>query len=450
MVLSKRRKNLSPKTSITFEKTRELLFGSKIADVNYWVDRGEIPLGTVYPYEYYNSSNGFSEIPDEDIVTMRFDKVAKGFDFTRRSPLNVLVLGGTGDGKGLMQKTAWYILQKAGFFITYIDPKSTEAGRAIVKWENSPRLPKYVEPEGIPLAHFMPYCSTANVGHIVHNFRVYSEDLRKIKEKGMWKGLGMKGSASVVSKLINGTYNGTNSNFVGRHVSTLAELKVAITELDDIEMPKISLGNALRVITDIEDFGLVAKGFPVLDQYKVWNEENKSVVISYNSMYSELMTFDIGLRIREASQYMMTKGNNYRPIMFFLDDASYYARDLQQVNFNFASEQILEIGNNYRSLGLQMWLSVQSLGIIDDNVAEGFKWKIVSPYFANPDALKKINIPNEVIEALKYNELVKDKSRYLTQWQLVTPEGDVIRFFPFTPPSNHFKNIHHVKESEDE
>jgi hypothetical protein len=161
------------------------------------------------------------------------------------------------------------------------------------------------------------------------------------------------------------------------------------------------------------------------------------------------MTFDIGQKIKESAKLYFTK-NNRTPIMWFLDDASYYAKEMKTiVPYNFAVQEIMEIGYNYRSLGISNCLAVQSLGIIDENVAETYRIKIISPLFQSIDQLSSINIPRKAINYLREGILVKDKKQHLMQMILIDEDNNVIPFFPFTPPCNHFTDIYHVKEDEE-
>ena len=78
-------------------------------------------------------------------------------------------------------KVAWSVLHKAGYFTLYIDPKSTDSGRARIKWDSDRLAPKMVA-EGIPWTHFIPAMATRGYEHLIHNFRVYASRLKDINE----------------------------------------------------------------------------------------------------------------------------------------------------------------------------------------------------------------------------------------------------------------------------
>lgn len=417
--------------NVFFEKTWGVLLGKPMDDVNFWIKKGRIPLGTLKPYEAYNG-----DIPYNDIVSIPFDDVS--VPMTSRRALNILMLGGSGDGKSLIMKLIWSVLHQAGYYCGYIDPKSTDSGRAVIKWESG-RLPPLMQAHGIPREHFMPVWATKNYQHLAHNFRIYSGRLSKISEREMWLGLGMTTiGASKVAKIIKNQENKI----------TLKRLKQALYELDKEEMPIGSFDAAMRVLTDIEDYQLVDDNVPPLNLLKEW-KSGKSVCVSYNNASKILMTYDIGLKIYESAQYYFTH-NNRNPIMWFLDDSSFYDQEFPEVKFNFSVQQTKEVGYNYRSLGINNTLAVQSLAIIDEGVAESYKIKLISPLFNGVDSLGQINIPKKAINYLKDNQLVRDKSEHLMQWLLITEDNDVVPFFPFTPPCNHFTEIYFPKEKKEE
>jgi hypothetical protein len=224
---------------------------------------------------------------------------------------------------------------------------------------------------------------------------------------------------------------------------TMKDIRGVIAEFDRHDLPAATYDNVLRILVDLEDYDMVNPEFQELDMLREWRD-GRSVCVSYNSTSRILMTFDIGLKIKQAARYYFTEGN-MNPIIFFLDDASYYAKDHPTVNYNLANEQIKEIGFNYRSLGVYNWLNVQSLGIIDEDVAESYKIKLISPKFQNPDSLNKINVPRKAINYLKDGVLVRDNENHILQWMLIDEDNEVIPFFPFTPPCNHFTEIYHPR-----
>lgn len=417
---------------VVFEKSWAKLLGDERATTDYWVNKNEIPLGTLRPYDFYKDQNS---IPSSDIVTIKFDPI--NTQLTARKLMNVLVLGASGDMKSIILKIAWGVLQRAGFYIVYFDPKSQDAARAVQGWNSSPRLPPYTEPEGISLAPYIPECSKANIMQIQHHFRKYARRISDINQREMWVGLGMTDQAAVqTAKLIREGYNKLSD--IKRELRMLA---------DDRVIEAQTLGNAFRIIDWIGDIGYLDDKVPSLDLYKTWSNEQKSVVISYNAISPSIMSFDVGLCVHQAKEYYFNR-NNRNPIIFFFDDGMFYADDIPNVRENFAKEQIKQIGFNYRSLGIYNFLAVQSLAIIDEAVAETYSVKLVSPYFANPDSLKKINIPQKAIDYIKDNVLVKDKKNHLVQWLKIDEDNNVTPFFNFTCQANHFKDIFTIKESE--
>lgn len=322
----------------------------------------------------------------------------------------------------------------------FITHNSTDSGRARSGWKSN-RLPPHMDAKGIDLQHFMPVWSLQNFEHLAHNFRHYSTRLSKISEREMWQGLGMTNiGASKTAKIIKRYINEFGD-------ISMSDLKEEIFNLSKEDLPSGSADAVIRVLTDMEDYEVVDDGVPEL---KLWNEWKKgySVCISYNSASRILMTFDIGMKIRESARLYFQGNRN--PVMWFFDDASYYAKEMKVVPFNFAVQEIKEIGFNYRSLGVYNVLAVQSLGIIDENVAETYKIKIISPLFQSVDQLSSINVPKKAIDYLRNGVLVKDKKRYLMQYLLVDEDNEVIPFFPFTPPVNHFSEVYHEKNQEAE
>ncbi len=418
---------------IKYHKSLNVLFGEPLGDFNYWVDKNLIPIGTLHPYESYNN-----KIPDEDIVTIPFDPLDT--PLTKRRAMNILILGGSGDGKSIMGKQIWSILHEAGYYCIYVDPKSTDSGRAQKPWE-SKRMAPYMKPKGIPLKHYLPVWATNNYQHMIHNFEnnIYSARLENIDEREMWQGLGMTEiAASRVTKIIRDNRREINFDL----------LKMKLSMLNTDELPGQTLNNVMRTLADLEYFEMVNENYSELDMLKVWKKKptkdsktGTSICISYNNASKIQMTFDIGHKINQSAKYYHLR-NNQVPIMWFLDDSSYYADNFKEVSFNFAVYEIRNIGYNYRSLGVYNILAVQSLAIIDEGVAESYRMKIISPLFQGVDQLSKINLPKKAVQYLKEGLLVKDKARHLMQYLLIDENNEVIPFFPFTPPCNHFTEIY--------
>ncbi len=439
----------------SFHKCNALLYDFVASTKDYWISVNKIPLGTLKPYNHYIDENGKLNIPMNEVVCIPFDPITT--PLTERNAFNVLVLGGSGDGKGLLQKNAWSVLSDAGFFSCYFDPKSFDSGRAKEGW-NSSKLAPFMVPKGIPLAHHVPMMSSHKIPHLIHNFRKYAMRLKSLDTRDFWIGLGMTmTAASITAKLIQGKYNGAADMYHGKKVTTLRDIKFAlnyITKHHDDELPKQSKDNALRCLVNMEDFQVVSDSVKELDMWRVWTKESKAVVISLNNLIPQYLTFEVGFRIWQSYQYFFTHRNKVEfkqfkntPIMFFLDDAKFFADnfDPKIVPFNFAVDQIIEIGVNYRSAGIYNWLSVQSLGIIDSSVAETYPIKLISPYFKKPTTLKDINIPQRAIDYLTNDVLTRRQDIHLIQWLLVDRNNEVTPFYPFTPPCQHFKEVYHPK-----
>lgn len=417
-------------------RVMSILLGRTMDDPMYWIKQCKIPIGTLRPFESYEDG----KIPDEDIIWIPFDPV--NTPLTSRKAMNILLLGGSGDGKSLIMKQIWSVLHEAGFYCGYFDPKSTDSGRARTLWQADPtRKAPFMELKGIPMQHFMPVWATRNYEHMKHNFRLYSSRLKTLNERDMWRGLGVSSiGAARVARIIN--------NMRGKVTidSVMYELYTMFTE-SKAELPQASFDNAMRVLNDLREENVVDENYQTINMIEEWRKGN-SVAISYNSASIQLMTFDIGMRIKESARYYRTH-NNKVPVMWFLDDGSYYLKEHKLVDYNFSVAETLNIGNNYRSLGIYGTVGVQTLGVIDENVSETFKIKIISPLFSNPDSLAKINIPRQAIDYIKDGVLVKDRSRYLFQWILVNEDNEIIPFFPFTPPCNHFREIYFPKDAEE-
>jgi hypothetical protein len=428
---------------IKLDKTWQVLRGQIMGNLKYWAEIHKIPLGSLKPYFSYPKIGDSHSIPESDIVTIDFDPA--NIPPASRNALNILFLGASGDGKSLQLKIIWSVLHDAGYFVGYVDPIKTQAGRAKIKWEGSNRLPPNMIAHGIPLQHFMPSWAMRKFDHMKHNFREYSIRLHKMDEVEKWQGLGMSfPGASKVTEIINK---------YGRSI-TFRDLRSELFELDKEEISSVTYDSVMRILSICEVYKVVVDDGKELN---LWNEWNKgfSVVLSYNNASAQHMTFDIGFNISESASYNALK-NNQTPIMWILDDSSLYANEFNIVKFNYAVQEIKNIGYNYRGLGLNNCLAVQSLAIIDDAIAETYKIKIISPKFANVDSLLKINIPRKAIDMLKNNELVIDRKNNLLQFLLIDPNNEVVPYFPFTPPANHFSEIYHsrnlyqqkIKESE--
>jgi hypothetical protein len=393
---------------------------------NYWFERRLIPIGTVQPHHYYESAD---EIPLKDIVTVPFDDISVAG--AERNPLNVLILGASGDFKSGIMKMIWYVLQKCGYFCMYFDPKSTDSGRARIAWRTQPSRPApFLKEEGIPLKHYVPqFARTVEFTPFEHHFRKYAIPLDKLDEIERWIGLNMTAQgANLIAQTIR------KWKQEGETI-TLELLNAFVDSLSAEDLTTPTKGNIKRVFSVLSGFEIVSNKIKDLKMYRDW-KNGKSICISYNSRSPLTMSFDIGLKVQEGARLYLEGNRN--PIMYFFDDASYYSDTVQGGEDNLAVQGIKNIGYNYRSLGLNCVLAVQSLKIIDEKAIDGFNVKIISPLYRNVDGLNAINIPREAIDSLKSGELVKDRDNYILQYLLVDKNDRVQWFFPFTPPCNHF------------
>lgn len=427
--------------SVSFDKTWSVLLGEPLGDLNYWVDKKRIPLGTLKPFfEYPELPDGYYDIPDKDIVSMPFDAV--GVTSSSRKAFNTLILGGSGDMKSLLMKVIWSVLSEAGYYCGYIDPVGLESGRASIKWKDNYRLPKYMKPRGIKLQHFLPiWALDSEFKSWAHHFRWYSGRLGKINQREMWQGLGMTSiGASKVTKIIQ-YYNDKNKSI------TMRELRQALYDMDKEEIPIASYDAVMRVLIDLEDYKVVDESYPELELLSEWRRGN-SVCISYNNASSILMSFDVGMKIKESARTYHERKKI--PVMWFLDDPADYSKENPFSKFNFAINQISRIGINYRKLGVYNTLAVQDLLFIDEKISATYRNIIISPIFDGIERLSKIGVPQKVADYLRAGVLVKNKEYYLMQYILVTEDKEVIPFFPFMPSCNHFIDIYRTKEEDEE
>jgi len=207
-----------------------------------------------------------------------------------------------------------------------------------------------------------------------------------------------------------------------------------------------ALNSIFTRVKDIEDLQLVDTSFQEINMIKDFRD-GYSVCISYNAREQIMMSYDVGEKIRRCARYYSTHQNR-NPIQIFLDDSSFYAKKLDGVPINFAVQEIVNIGYNYRALGVSNVMAVQSLGIIDRNIADTYRIKIISPFFQEYEKLKEIGVPLEAVAYLKNQELMQDKDNHLLQYLLVDENNHVIPFFPFLPTVNHFQEVYNSKEEE--
>lgn len=422
-----------------YKRMWEALHDYKLGSINRWIDARRIPIATLKPYHYYEGV-----VPDEDIVSIPFDAV--DLRNVEREARNILILGGSGDGKSLIAKNIWWFLHYAGYYCIYVDPKSTDSGNASIPWRGEGSIAPDTKAKGIPLNHYIPpWAIKPEFKHLAHNFRKYSNRIDDLTEIADWQTLGMtETAASKTASLISEWKESGEDISLSKLQMYFFNLSQDKDSLDPITGP--SIDSALRILTRLSVFKVVDSTHPKLDMLRDWYS-GKSICLSYNSAAINFMAFDIGSKIKESAMTYFSNKKR-KPIMWFLDDASFYAKESKLLRYNLAVEQIKKIGNDYRSLGVYNTLMVQSLGIIDEDVADTYKIKFISPLFNRVDQLSKINIPLVAIEMLKSDELVIDKSNHILQWILIDEDKNVIPCFPLTPPCNHFIPVYQERDVE--
>lgn len=424
---------MSQESAFRYAEMWNALYEIRLGSINRWIDARKIPVATLLPYESYNG-----KVPEEDIVTIPFDPL--DMENTARQARNILILGGSGDGKSLIAKSIWWFLHYAGYYCIYVDPKSTDSGRAIKPWkEDILRIAPDTDPIGIQLKHYVPpWALKPEHKHIEHNFSKYSTKLSMLDNMEIWQTLGMTMPAASKTARVIREHNDA------RMPITIKDLMKYYTflledEEEDGFITKASIDSALRILVEINEFRVVDDKIPTLNLIEEW-ESGNSICISYNSASSVLMAFDVGQKIKESA---MTFFDNRKrpPIMWFFDDAGYYARHSGYGKYNMAVDEIRKIGNDYRSLGVYNCLMIQSLNILDQTIADTYKLKFLSPLFEGIDALGKIGIPKHAIDMLRSEQLVIDKKNALLQWIHIDEDKNTIPCFPLTPPCNHFRNV---------
>jgi len=261
---------------------------------NPYAEEGVIPLGTVRPYySYPKDEDGHYIPPREEIIVQKFDNIK--ISPNQRKAFNILLLGGSGDMKTLLVKLIWTVLADAGYYCLYIDPKTSESGRARRMW-NNPRIPPDMQPKGMKLKHYLPVFATKDYDHMVHNFKVYSLRLKNIDEKYMWMGLGATSNgASKLAKMVKENPKMDLPQLYAR-LPTLAKEEGINTS---------ALNSIFTRVKDIEDLQLVDTSFQEINMIKDFRD-GYSVCISYNAREQIMMSYDVGEKIRRCARYYST------------------------------------------------------------------------------------------------------------------------------------------------
>jgi hypothetical protein len=273
-----------------------------------------------------------------------------------------LLLGGSGDGKTLLMKLIWSFLHSAGYSCCYFDPKSIDSGRAQKGWK-SPYMPPWTKPEGIKLKHYSPVWSYEKLDNYENYLTFYSIPLEEFDTRTYWEALGMSPKAATKTDKACKMLRDKNKKVtIPRIESLLKEM------LDNDEIFSQTFSTATSVLGDLDYFNITnIIDYEVLDLQKCF-DNGLSVCISYSNVSPQLLTFDVGFQIRKMVN-IAKKGLLKKPVVFFFGDAGFYAKELKTVKFNFAVKEITDIGNMYRSLGLNSVIEAQSLGVIDEEVA---------------------------------------------------------------------------------
>jgi hypothetical protein len=415
--------------------TRGILMNKVMADETFWTKRFKIPFGTDKPYSYYQDATTILK----ETISLEYDN--PNLPATSRNAINWLFLGASGDGKSLQLKNLWYFLKKAGYRIIYIDPKSMDSGNAKEAWTSSTaRFAPHVEPEGIELEHFIPYWKATEMPMHEQYFRKYSMKITDIKKVEMWEGLGMTRQAAR-----------TTAGLIKKHPDvTIEKLLVLLamkTEEEGIGSGAIAKGtydNAERILMTLQDLEFFSDKAEHIERIFEKLDEDKSVCISYNMTGREQFpTFEIGFIVKYAAERAL-RLQDTRPLIFIFDDTSYYTKKLES-GINYAIEQIVNIGHNYRSLGIGQITAAQATDMLQDGIDEVYTTKFISPLFNNMNSLSDVGITQEAIQILKEEgeyALVRDLKRNMLQWVAQFKDKTYKKYFPFTPCCNHFEPVY--------
>lgn len=404
----------------------------KEEDINPYAQEWQIPLGTSEHPSYYSG-----EIPENDIIVHQLKDLDK--DFNQREACNILILGASGDGKTLIEKNIWCNILDLGFNCVFIDPKSYTSGRAKLKWgENTKRIAPHLKPKGIKLKHYIPaFRHGENL--LEHNFKIYSLRPSDLKEMVMWESLRLSPIATdFILEIINRNPK-SNVDYIIRQLEGKMKEKTLNSQAFHSSIGKLIIAKRKGI------FDEQYQQINLLEDFK----EGYSVCISYNSGNDKLTCLDIGLKIHQCNDYYL-KRLSKNPVMFFLDDASFFTDPLNvPPSENYAVEQIKNIIFNYRANGIYCTLAVQSLSIINASIVEEFPIILISPLFKRYDELIRIGIPMDIIYLFKTNQLIIDSDNHALQW-IKYYKGKWELFFPFTPQCEHFREIYFQRKLEKE
>lgn len=432
---------------IDLSDAMNVILGGGSVDNTFWSKKCQIPLGSKKPFEMYDGG-----VPLSEVVTIPFDAVSLGAG-SKRTANNILVMGGSGDGKTLLMKVAMFVLWKAGYHILAVESVKDEVGWAQTKWEASNRLPPFLKPEGIKLVHYLPLWAALRYELKRHNFVLYSNDLGDIDNKELWRELGMTRNAANFTMKVFNECKAQGDVTISSLVRGLENLVYSERQEDIKTHSSSSVGNAIRVLQDLEADCVVIDpknreilekiNQPVtkLNMLKTWSE-GRACVVSYVRQGKQNASFDAGLQVKRIVDMIHSITG---PVYVFFDDVSYIADNNSIDDMPFAIEAITDINIHYRGLGLANWSNVQSLKKFDEAAAEVYKIKIITPDFAGINDLQKLNVPESAIKYLRETGLLKNQNKHLNQYMVIYGKQRWELFFPFTPPCNHFTDIYPIR-----
>lgn len=420
-----------------FTKFFTRLHGTVEKGMDFWIQKKCIPLGTKKPFDWYASEEDML-ITDEQgkFLEIRTIPINDAFEIsTKLNPNNILILGYAGDMKSYLMKLLWWFFSLAGFYNLYFDAKSTDAGSAKIA-HRSDRLPPYTKPEGIALDHYVPVWVAQSMPEIEHNFFKYAIPIENIKDREMWLAVGMGENAANGMVAIREIFkeNGKKPT----HLNCVRYIQNAPKQLIQERTGEAMI----RVLNNLKAGNVINAHKPTLNLQRSW-QRGKSVVVSYDGITLDRIGFEIGMITNQCLDYNRSVPlEERRGIVIYYDDASIYADKEEGM---YANKRIASVGMTGRTKGVNGVLTVHSLKSLTATVAESFNIKIITPSFPNPDGLKDINIPKNVITKLKQGKAVYDKGRHNIEMCIVR-DGKAEWFFPFWPGCGHFQNVLTIRE----
>jgi GTPase SAR1 family protein len=378
----------------------------EIKEDDYFVSRSLCVVGAYKEIESYRGN-----IPDEHLV---------GWKINKSVHLNLGLIGSAGVGKTRLIKNLEYWYYKAGYKVINICPKNDEYSSAKFKGDGF-RLHKEMQPRSLPVS---TYCASYVKNFLELNglkttgYKFYSPSIKNFNTKEVWESLGLSTTASnyAVSLINQGT-------------TKLRDLRNKLMKGNLIAQSK---SPALNKIDNMIGTKFINDRLGELDLEQEWDINNNVISINYFSQEGSLMSTDIWLivdKVRRYCQKKISKGE-FQPILIVFDDANLYASG-ESHNLH-AIKSIVNVQNNFRSLGMNLIVSYQHPDTVVRIIRNG-NTKYLLSYIPNPEALGGL-ITSEDLYLLKAKEsdggLKFDSNTYTVEWVLV--EGrDIQTFFPF-------------------